>query len=34
VAIASEKGFLKPGDKVAMTAAGSGLNCIMLGVEW
>ena len=27
VAIGSENGHLKPGDKVAMMAAGSGLNC-------
>jgi 3-oxoacyl-[acyl-carrier-protein] synthase III len=34
VAIGSEEGHLKPGDKAAMMAAGSGLNCIMLGLEW
>lgn len=34
VAIGVENGHLKPGDKAAMMAAGSGLNCIMLGLEW
>jgi 3-oxoacyl-[acyl-carrier-protein] synthase III len=34
VAIGIENGHLKPGDKAAMMAAGSGLNCIMLGLEW
>ena len=34
VAIGIENGHLKPGDKAAMMAAGSGLNCIMLGLKW
>jgi 3-oxoacyl-[acyl-carrier-protein] synthase III len=34
VAIGSENGHLKHGDKAAMMAAGSGLNCVMLGLEW
>ena len=34
VAIGIDNGHLKPGDKAAMMAAGSGLNCIMLGLEW
>ena len=34
VAIGSENGHLKPGDRAAMMAAGSGLNCVMLGLEW
>jgi 3-oxoacyl-[acyl-carrier-protein] synthase III len=34
VAIGIENGHLNPGDKAAMMAAGSGLNCIMLGLEW
>ena len=33
-AIADEKGFLKSGDKVGFLGIGSGLNCMMLGVEW
>lgn len=33
-AIASERDFLQPGDKVGFLGIGSGLNCIMLGVEW
>lgn len=33
-AIASKKGFLKPADKVGFLGIGSGLNCMMLGVEW
>lgn len=34
VALGSENGHLKRGDKAAMMAAGSGLNCIMLGLQW
>src|SRR5512136_514762 len=34
LAIGIEQGHLKPRDKVAMMAAGSGLNSIMLGLEW
>ncbi|MBW2185337.1 MAG: 3-oxoacyl-ACP synthase III [Deltaproteobacteria bacterium] len=33
-AIAAERGVLKAGDNVAMLGIGSGLNCMMLGVEW
>ncbi len=33
-AIAEERGFLQPGDTVAMLGIGSGLNCMMLGVNW
>jgi len=33
-AIADERGFLLPGDFVALMGIGSGLNCYMLGVEW
>lgn len=33
-AIAEERGFLNPGDKVAFCGIGSGLNCLMLGWEW
>ena len=33
-AVAEERGFLKPGDKVGLLGIGSGLNCLMLGVEW
>ena len=33
-AIADERGFLEPGDMVTMMGIGSGLNCLMLGVEW
>jgi acyl-CoA:acyl-CoA alkyltransferase len=34
LAKASEEGFIKKGDKVAMLGIGSGLNCMMLGAEW
>jgi 3-oxoacyl-[acyl-carrier-protein] synthase III len=34
MAIGIEEGCLKPHDRVAMMAAGSGLNAIMLGLEW
>ncbi len=33
-ALAEERGALRPGDRVAFLGIGSGLNCIMLGVEW
>jgi 3-oxoacyl-[acyl-carrier-protein] synthase-3 len=33
-AIASQVGFLKSGHKVAFLGIGSGLNCLMLGVQW
>ena len=33
-ALAEEREFLKPGDKVGLLGIGSGLNCLMLGVEW
>jgi acyl-CoA:acyl-CoA alkyltransferase len=33
-AIAAERGFLVPGDLVGFLGIGSGLNCLMLGIEW
>lgn len=33
-AIAEERDFLQPGDRVAWLGIGSGLNCLMLGMEW
>ena len=33
-AIADERGFLAKGDKVGFIGIGSGLNCMMLGLEW
>jgi len=33
-AIAHERGFLATGDRVAFLGIGSGLNCLMLGIEW
>jgi 3-oxoacyl-[acyl-carrier-protein] synthase-3 len=33
-ALAEERDFLKPGDRVSLLGIGSGLNCLMLGVEW
>jgi 3-oxoacyl-[acyl-carrier-protein] synthase III len=33
-ALADERGFLEKGDKVAFIGIGSGLNCMMLGLEW
>lgn len=33
-AIASERGFLEKGQRVAFCGIGSGLNCVMLGVAW
>lgn len=33
-AIAEEREFLQPGNRVGFLGIGSGLNCLMLGVEW
>lgn len=33
-AIAEQRGFLERGDKVGFLGIGSGLNCVMLGVQW
>jgi len=33
-AIAEQRQFLKPGDRVGFLGIGSGLNCLMLGWEW
>lgn len=33
-AIADERGILKPSQRVAFLGIGSGLNCMMMGVEW
>jgi acyl-CoA:acyl-CoA alkyltransferase len=33
-AIADEREFLEPGNTVGFFGIGSGLNCIMMGVEW
>lgn len=33
-ALAEEREFLQPGDRVGFLGIGSGLNCMMLGIEW
>ena len=33
-AIADERGVLKPGQRVAFLGIGSGLTCLMMGLEW
>ena len=33
-AMAAERGHMKTGDRVGLLGIGSGLNCMMLGVEW
>ena len=33
-AIADERGVLRPGQRVAFLGIGSGLSCLMMGVEW
>ena len=33
-ALAEERGILLPGDRVGLLGIGSGLNCLMLGVQW
>lgn len=32
--LAHERGFVKPGHRVSFLGIGSGLNCLMLGLEW
>lgn len=34
MALAIEKNLFSPGDKGALLGIGSGINCLMLGVEW
>jgi len=33
-AIAAERGFFRPGERVGLLGISSGLNCLMLGLEW
>lgn len=33
-ALAYENGFLRKGDQVGLLGIGSGLNCLMMGVDW
>jgi 3-oxoacyl-[acyl-carrier-protein] synthase-3 len=34
MALGIEQGLLKTGDRVAMLGIGSGINCVMMAVEW
>lgn len=34
LALAEERGFVRPGQRVGLLGIGSGLNCLMLGVAW
>ena len=34
MAIGIEQGWLRKNDRVAMLGIGSGINCLMLGVDW
>ena len=34
MAIGIDQGCVSPGDKVAMMGIGSGIVCLMLGLEW
>ena len=34
MALAVERGFIQPQEQVAMLGIGSGINCVMLAVEW
>jgi acyl-CoA:acyl-CoA alkyltransferase len=33
-AFAAQDGFIAPGDRVGLLGIGTGLNCLMLGVQW
>ena len=34
LALAAQQGAIKPGDRVGLLGIGSGLNCLMLALEW
>ena len=34
MAMAIEQGIFHPGEKGALLGIGSGINCMMLGIEW
>jgi 3-oxoacyl-[acyl-carrier-protein] synthase-3 len=34
LAIAVEEGFIRPGHRVGLLGIGSGVNCLMAGIEW
>ena len=34
LAIAEQRGFVRTGDRIALLGIGSGLNCLMLAVQW
>ena len=34
LAVACEKEFIQPGQKVGLLGIGSGINCTMMGIEW
>lgn len=34
MALAVEQGVLRPGERAALLGIGSGINCLMLGIEW
>jgi 3-oxoacyl-[acyl-carrier-protein] synthase-3 len=34
MAIGFERGHANPGDNIALLGIGSGINCVMLAVQW
>ena len=34
LAVACQTGFVQPGDRLGLLGIGSGINCLMLGVQW
>jgi 3-oxoacyl-[acyl-carrier-protein] synthase-3 len=34
LALAAERGFVASGQRVGLLGIGSGLSCLMLGLEW
>jgi 3-oxoacyl-[acyl-carrier-protein] synthase-3 len=34
MAVGLERGHAKPGDNIALLGIGSGINCVMLAVQW
>ena len=34
LALAVERGFIEPNEHIALLGIGSGINCVMLAVDW
>jgi 3-oxoacyl-[acyl-carrier-protein] synthase III len=34
LSLADEAGICQPGDSIALLGIGSGINCMMMGLQW